>query len=162
MGGVIFWVVLAAALIIIEISTTQLVCIWFAVGALLAAFVAFVGAPLTIQLVVFLVFSVVAFWVGRPLLIEKIMPGKLESNTERMIGQTGVVLEEIGGVADAGRIEVSGLYWAAKSEDGTPISVGSRVLTLRLEGVTMIVKPLSEQEEIPSGENLSHDNESEV
>ena len=161
MGGVIFWVLLAAALIVIEISTTQLVCIWFAVGALFAAVASFVGAPLPIQLVVFLVFSVVAFWVGRPLLIEKTMPKQMESNTDRMIGQTGVVLEEIGGATGTGRIEVGGIYWAAKSESGQPIAVGSRVLTLRLEGVTLVVKPLPEQENSP-GESVAPNNESEV
>ena len=161
MGGVIFWVLLAAALVVIEISTTQLIGIWFAVGALFAAFASFVGAPLPIQLAVFLVFSAVAFWVGRPLLIEKIMPKQLESNTDRMIGQTGVVFEAINNATGVGRIEVSGLYWAARSEDGGPIAVGSRVLTLRLEGVTLIVKPLPEQADSP-GETVAPNNESEV
>ena len=161
MGGVIFWVLLAAALIVIEISTTQLVCIWFAVGALLAAFAALVGAPLLIQLIVFLVFSAAAFWIGRPLLIERIMPNQMESNTDRMIGIAGVVLEEIKGPAQPGRIEAGGLFWTAKSEDGSPIAVGSPVRTLRLDGITMIVKPLTEQEN-SSGASGAPNNESEV
>ena len=162
MGGVVFWVLIAAALVVIEIFTTQLVGIWFAVGALFAAFASFAGAPLTIQLLAFVVTSAVAFWVGRPLLIDKIMPSQMKSNTERMIGQTGVVLEEINNAAGVGRIEASGLFWSARSEGTEPISIGTRVLTLRLEGVTLIVRPLTEQEEAPQPENLSHDNESEV
>ena len=149
MGGVVFWIVLAAALVVIELSTTQLICIWFAVGAFFAAFAAFAGAPLPIQLAVFIACSVVAFWIGRPLLIDKIMPKRLASNVERVIGQTGIVLEEVGGVGRPGRIEAGGLSWAARSEDGKPISAGSRVLTLHLEGVTLIVKPLPEQENPP-------------
>ncbi|MCL2857068.1 MAG: NfeD family protein [Oscillospiraceae bacterium] len=161
MSGVVFWVLLAAALVVIEISTTQLVGIWFAVGAFFAAFAAFAGAPLTIQLAVFLVISVVTVWVGRPLLVDKIMPKQMESNTERMIGQIGTVREEINNTAETGRIDASGLSWAARSEDGKPISVGSRVLTLSLEGVTLIVKPLPE-EETTHGENVAPNNESEV
>ena len=160
MGGVVFWVLLAAALVIIEISTTQLIGIWFAVGALFAAFAAFAGAPLAIQLVAFLVTSVVAFWVGRPLLLEKFTPKHMETNTERMIGLTGVVLEEIDNLAQVGRIEASGLSWAARSEDEAPIAVGARVLTLRLEGVTLIVRPLTDQDNPPEG--TAPNNESEV
>ena len=162
MGGVIFWVLLAATLIVIEISTTQLVCIWFAAGALLAAFASFAGAPLPIQLVVFVVTSAVAFWVGRPLLIEKFTPKRLESNTERMVGQPGIVTEEISNTAETGRVDAGGLSWAARSEDGSPISVGRRVLTLRLDGVKLIVKPLPKEEEISPGEETAPNNESEV
>jgi len=161
MSGVIFWVLLGAALIVIEISTTQLVGIWFAVGAFFAAFASFAGAPLTVQLIVFIVISVAAFWVGRPLLVDKIMPKQMESNTERMIGQTGIVREEINNAAETGRIDASGLSWAARSEDGKPISTGTRVLALRLEGVTLIVKPLPEQE-APPEESPAQDNQSET
>ena len=161
MIGVVFWVLLAASLVVIEIFTTQLIGIWFAVGAFLAAIASLAGAPLPVQLIVFIVCSVVAFWVGRPLLVEKIMPKQMESNTERMIGQAGIVLEDIRGAAQAGRIEVSGLNWAAKSEDGSPISAGTAVLTMRLEGVTLIVKPLPEGENSP-GAAPAPNNESEV
>ena len=161
MGGVVFWVVLAAALIIIELFTTQFVCIWFAVGALFAAFTSFAGAPLLIQLVIFLVVSVATVWVGRPLLMEKMAPSQMKTNTELMIGQTGVVLEEINNAKEAGRVEVSGLYWTARSEDGSVLAAGARILTTRLDGVKLIVKPLAEQENTP-GQPTAPDNESEV
>ena len=167
MGGVVFWILLAAALVILEVSTTQLVPIWFAAGALLAAFASLAGAPLPIQLVVFIVCSVVSFVAVRPILIEKVMPKRLESSPERIIGQTGIVREEIDNDREAGRVDADGLSWAARSEDGKPISVGTRVRVGRLEGVRLIVSPMQEQENSPgeaggASASDSPNNESEV
>ena len=152
MGGVVFWVVLAAALIVLELSTTQLFCLWFAVGALVAAFAAYAGAPIVVQLMIFLVCSVVVFIVGRPLLVDKIMPKKHLTNVERIIGQTGVVQLEIDNAKEEGRIDAGGLSWAARSEGGEIIGPGTIVSILRIEGVKLIVRPAPQETEPPESE----------
>ena len=143
---VLLWVLLAAALIVIELNTVQLYFLWFAVGALAGAFAAFAGAPLPIQLGLFLVCSIATFAFGRPLLVEKIMPKRMATSLEKIIGQHGVVTEEITG-AGVGRISAAGLTWAALSHDKTGILAGEEVLILNREGVKLIVKPAVQEEE---------------
>ena len=147
--GVVLWVLLAAALIAIELSTTQLYFLWFAVGALAGAFAAFVGAPLPIQLALFLVCSVATFAVGRPMLVEKIMPKRMATSLEKIIGQCGVVTEEIAGSGGTGRISAGGLTWAAVSHDGTAIPLGEDVRILSREGVKLIVAHTPQEEASP-------------
>jgi membrane protein implicated in regulation of membrane protease activity len=54
----ILWFVLGAVLIVAEILTTGFVLLWFGIGALAAAFVAFIGVDsLALQ---FLVFALVS------------------------------------------------------------------------------------------------------
>lgn len=146
MALAVFWIFLAALLIAIELSTTQMYCLWFAVGALAAAFAAFAGAPLLVTLFIFLVCSVVTFVFGRPLLVEKVLPKRQAlSGTERVIGQMGSVVEEIDNTKGMGRVKVSGLLWSARSEDGDRISPNTKVEVLRVEGVKLIVRTACEE-----------------
>ena len=55
------WIVLAVVLGIIEAATVSLVSIWFAVGAIVAIIPAYFGAPIWVQILVFLVVSAVCF-----------------------------------------------------------------------------------------------------
>ena len=142
MSGVVLWIILAAVLVVIELETMQLVCLWFAVGALFAAFASYAGAPVTLQLLIFLVCSVVAFVVGRPLLVDKITPKRQAvTNVERIIGQTGTVQQEIDNAKEEGRVDAGGLSWAARSESGEAIAPGVSVTVLRIDGVKLIVRP---------------------
>ena len=50
----IFWLVLMVVLLVIELITVGLTCIWFAGGALAAVIVSVAGGPIWLQAVVFL------------------------------------------------------------------------------------------------------------
>ena len=55
----IFWTVLGAVLIIAEIFTTGFVLLWFGIGALAAAFAAFIGInSITAQFLIFAIISI--------------------------------------------------------------------------------------------------------
>ena len=49
----IFWLVLMVVLLVIELITVGLTCIWFAGGALAAVIVSVAGGPIWLQAVVF-------------------------------------------------------------------------------------------------------------
>ena len=55
----IFWLVSMIVLFIVEAATVNLVTIWFAVGALAALISSLAGGPLWLQIVLFIVFTVV-------------------------------------------------------------------------------------------------------
>ena len=90
------WIGFAIVMAICEAATTQLVSIWFVVGAVAAAVTTIFTPNIFIQLIVFLAFSAAALLITRP--ITKRLKNKTNTvgtNADRLIGKTGVVISEI-------------------------------------------------------------------
>lgn len=138
----VVWLVLAIALAFVESATVALVAIWFAAGALAAILPALLGLNIWIQLGVFVVVSVITLWFTRPLVKAKINSRTVRTNADSNVGKIGVVLQDIGLPGQPGRVSVSGLDWAARSETEEFIPVGEQVLVKAIEGVTLIVEKL--------------------
>ena len=147
-SGAVFWLVLSVILFVIEGTTVQLVCIWFAVGALFAMLASFVGAPVWLQLLIFLISSTGVLIVGRPFLMDKLVRRREPTNADRVIGQVGIVLEQVDNVEQTGRVSANGLDWTARSERGEIIPEKSRVLVKYIDGVKLIVEPIREETEL--------------
>ena len=143
-GAAAFWLILAAVLVVVEGSTVQLVCIWFAIGSLFAMLAALLGLQLWVQLLIFLVSSVAVLVLGRPFLAKKLSVRRESTNADRVIGQQGLVLETIDNLRQTGRVSANGLDWTARSENGEVIQEGVRVRALRIDGVKLIVCPAEE------------------
>ena len=132
------WLILCLVLAGVEAVTVQLVSIWFALGALAAMLPAILGTNFTVQLSVFVVVSVLLLAVTRPLVKKKLAVKKVETNAKAVIGQVGVVTEEV--TAVQGRVEVDDLSWSARSQTGEPIAPGEEVLVKEIQGVKLIVE----------------------
>ncbi|MDE6470803.1 MAG: NfeD family protein [Eubacterium sp.] len=136
----IFW---AAAILIFGIAeavTVQLVSIWFLVGAIAALIAALCGASPVIQIIIFIAVSVLALVITRPLVKKYISPKKENTNADRVIGQIGIVTEDIDNINAAGQVKADGKIWTARSIDNSIIPVGSEVIVDRIDGVKLIVK----------------------
>ena len=80
----------------------------------------------------------------RPVVL-KLRKGKeTATNADRMIGETGVVMETIDNLASAGRVQVKGQDWTARAESEQVIPAGKKVRVCRIDGVKLIVKEESE------------------
>ena len=138
-GVNIMWFVAMAALMVLEFSTVSLTCIWFALGALAALIASLCGAPLWLQVVWFLIVSVLALAATRPL-VKKYINGKtIPTNADMLIGQTCVVMEPISNLSETGAVKIGGKVWTARSEDGTVFAPGEKAVAVRIEGVKLIV-----------------------
>ena len=135
-----FWVLAAIALAIGEGLTVGLTFIWFAVGALGALLIAFLGGPLWLQLVAFLLLSAVALALVRPVAGQFFQPKRSPTNADRVIGKTGQVIQEINNAAGQGQAVVLGQTWSARSQMDVVIPVGASVKVLRIEGVKVFVE----------------------
>lgn len=94
-GNVLLWLAIVVIAVIVEIETVQLVSVWFAVSGLVAMILAAFNCPMEIQVIVFVLLSVVLFLCSRPI-IKKINQSKSENSTiESMIGEEVVVIKEI-------------------------------------------------------------------
>jgi membrane protein implicated in regulation of membrane protease activity len=138
----ILWIVLGIALAIAEAFTATLLIIFFAVGALAAAGVAALGAPLLLQVVTFAVVSGLSVAALRPIIMKHAKSaaesGDMQFGLEAIEGGHGLVLEEVH--ADRGMIKIDGEMWQARSFDGHEIYLpGERVRVIKVIGATAIV-----------------------
>lgn len=137
----IFWLVLFVVLLVIEIFTMGLTTVWFAGGAILAFVLAYVGFGLPVQIIVFLLSSIILLVLTRPLAVKFFNKERQKTNAESLIGQKAVVLERIDTLHGTGRAEVNGMEWSAKTdESGEIIEAGEVVVIEGIQGVKLIVK----------------------
>ncbi len=135
------WLGVIVAMVIVEICTTQLVSIWFAVGAFGAFISAIAGVDeLWIQIIVFVAVSAIALAATRPVVRKIIKRKAVPTNADRAIGQTGTVIDKIDNSAETGLVKVDGSVWTARSEDGSVIENGQIVTVCEIRGVKLIVK----------------------
>ena len=140
------WLSLAIALFVTELSTTQLVSIWFATGAALTAIVTGIvnssggSLPLLWQCMIFVLASGIMLASTRKLV--KRMQSKNDgqkTNLELNINKTAVVTEQIDNDKAQGAIKINGLVWSARSLDGSVIEKDELVIFKEINGNKALV-----------------------
>lgn len=137
----IIWMIVVVVLGLIEIATLGLTTIWFAGGALVAAVAALCHAPLWLQLLLFLVVSILLLFSTRPIAMRYFNGNRARTNVEGLVGQKGIVTAEIDDLKGTGQVTLNGLEWTAraKAADGR-IEDGAVVVVCGVEGVKLIVE----------------------
>jgi len=136
----LIWTGLLVAFVIGEAVTVGLSSIWFAVGALPALICALLDGPLWLQIGLFLVVSGLSLLAFRPLATKYLNSRVEPTKADRIIGREAMVTEDIHNIHGKGAIRIGGMTWSARSEDDTPISAGTLVRVLRIEGVKVYVE----------------------
>lgn len=133
----IYWFIFCLFLIFVEISTVNLVSIWFAIGAFVAMIVSLLVDSLMLQVVAFSITSLVALIVTKPLVKRMKNTEVIPTNYDRVLGQRAEVTKKI--VEDSyGEVKVLGSIWTAISN--CTIDVGEKVIIERVDGVKLVVK----------------------
>jgi membrane protein implicated in regulation of membrane protease activity len=140
MWNIVCWLVILALMLIIEMITLGLTTIWFGIGAVGAAIVAWAGAPFWSQIAVFFGLSVLSMALCRPIALKCLKIGKEKTNVEDVIGKTVLVSKSIDNGMETGEVKLNGIEWMARSEDGSVIAAGERVSVVAVQGVKLIVK----------------------
>ena len=139
----IIWLVAMVALLIIEAIVPGLISIWFAIGALAALLASLLHAPLWLQIVWFLVVSIAALVLTRPLAVKYVNSRTQPTNADVLIGKECIVTEEIDDLLGTGAVKVDGKVWTARTgKEGMRLMKGDKARVLRIEGVKLIVEPL--------------------
>lgn len=139
--GAICWLAIVIVLLVIEIATLGLTTIWFAGGALVACIAALLHANIWVQIVLFLVISVLLLFFTRPLAIRYMNKDRTKTNVDSMVGKEAVVTEAIDNLKAQGVVQVNGLEWTARSEESQEvIPKGAIVEVGRVDGVKLIVR----------------------
>lgn len=141
----IVWLVLLVILIVIELITMGLTTIWFAGGALAAALVSIPGTPVVLQVIVFLIVSLVLLFFTRPVAVKYFNKDRVRTNIESMIGRQAIVVSEINNVEGIGQVNTGGMEWSARSSyHNVVLPVGAVVTVLGVDGVKLIVEERKE------------------
>ena len=137
---VIGWLIAAVALVVIELATLGLTTIWFAAGALAATLAAALGAPLFLQVALFLIVSVLVLIFIRPYAVKYFNQEREKTNVDSMIGRKGIVTGRIDNLQACGQVTVNGMEWTARSAvEDQVIPEGAVVCIRDVQGVKLIV-----------------------
>ena len=144
MDMTVVWLIAMIVLLAVEAVVPGLISIWFALGALAALVSALLHAPLWLQIVWFLVVSVAALALTRPLAKKYINSRTQPTNADMLIGKECIVRESIDNVRGTGSVSVGGMVWTARTEnEGVRLQEGDLAVVVRIEGVKLIVKPMA-------------------
>lgn len=125
----------------------------FAIGALVAAILAFAGVGLGLEWTAFVVVSAALLAAMRPLAKRLDAGGPTKGvGAHRQLGVRTRVIEAIEGEHGHGFVMLGAEKWRAESSDGTPIPVGSSVTVTEVRGTRAIVSLVE-----PSTEDLTAD-----
>lgn len=142
------WFALAILLLVVELTTTQFVSIWFSAAALVTGLIVSIFSEMQIvwQVLIFVALSVIALVATRPL-VKKLTSksnGK-ETNMDLNIGKTAIVTETINNIKETGAVKLNGLVWTARSKDDSVIEKGEIVIFEKITGNKAIVSKNKEE-----------------
>ena len=137
----IIWLVLLIAFIFVEAATVSVVSLWFAAGALVALIAAMLGCQTWLQILAFFLVSAALLLALRPWVKKCFNPKLLRTNVDAVIGTEGLVTADIDNIHAVGQVKLGSVEWSARSTDGQPIQVGTRIRVDKVEGVKVFVTP---------------------
>ena len=135
-----FWIILAIIFLIGELLSGGFYLLSIGLGAIAAAILNYLQFSITLQIIAFILITVIFILISRPLYkkLDKNTVDK-KANTERLIGLKAKVTEDIDS-HKIGNINVNGEVWKAISDE--KISKGETVEITEIEGVKLKVKKL--------------------
>jgi membrane protein implicated in regulation of membrane protease activity len=143
MGSWILWVIAAGAFTVGEMHTNGFYLAPFAVGAAIAAALAFAGAGGAIATVGFLAAGIIVLAGLRPIAMRHRRLGpSIRTGAAALVGQSGLVVERINNHEAIGTVKIGGEVWTARSfDDDRVIEAGQQVEVVEIKGATALVLP---------------------
>lgn len=142
----VFWLIVAVVFVVIEGLTMGLTTIWFTGGAVIALVASLLGAGIPVQVVVFLVVSILLLILTRKIFVKKLHTGQEKTNVDALIGMGAVVTTKIKPF-EPGIVKLNGQDWTAIAENSeAEIAKGVKVKVVRIEGVKTVVSPFDQEQ----------------
>jgi membrane protein implicated in regulation of membrane protease activity len=142
------WIIATAVFAIGELTSPgSFFMLPFAIGALVATVLAFLGVDIVIEWLVFVGVSLAVLAALRP--VAHRLNRSVDDTgvgSRRLLGHAAVVLREIPAGGDVGLVRVDREQWRAQSTDGSAIPIGTAVRVADVQGtrvIVAVVNPLS-------------------
>jgi membrane protein implicated in regulation of membrane protease activity len=133
------WLIIFAVCLIAEMISLGLTTIWFCGGALVALIIALFGGPIPLQIIVFLIVSLVLLFTTRPIARKHFDNKRTKTNVESLVGTHVIVTSTIDNLKFTGQVTIGGIEWTARSKNGDVIEEGAEVVIEEIAGVKAIV-----------------------
>ncbi|HKM11424.1 MAG TPA: NfeD family protein [Bacilli bacterium] len=145
-GLIVMWGIVFIIALSMELSTASFVSIWFALGALVSLVLAIFNVKWFIQVPVFVVISVVALVISRPIYTKylKNKAGDNPTNADAIVGQVYQLRTPIMN-NQKGTVQVRDVIWDVVSDQ--PIDAGQKVKVIRIAGNRLEVEAVEIKEE---------------
>jgi membrane protein implicated in regulation of membrane protease activity len=138
-GMVFVWLFVIVAAIVIEVSTVDLVSLWFIPSACVALILSLCKVQAWIQIIVFFAVFFVLMIFLKPIFKKNMGLRIVPTNADSLIGAQAVVIEPINNLHAKGQVKIRGQVWTARSsEEGVTYEEGEVVNVLAIEGVKLI------------------------
>ena len=137
------WTIFAVVMAIGEIFTAGFFLLPFAIGAGGAAILAWAGAGVLAQWLVFFGLSVFSLAYLRRFINRQDEEEQPKVGANRWVGEEGVVLADIDPVTDAGMVRILREEWRATAPEAIP--KGSRIMVTDIQGARLTVEPLQDR-----------------
>ena len=138
------WLIVTALSLILEFITTEMLCIWFAGGGLVALILSAIGLGWYYQVIVFIVVSFLLILAFRQAVLKKLNSTEVRTNADMAIGKEFRLLSAIT-FDNLGTIKVNDVTWNAVSHNDMPIPAGTIVIVKELKGNKYVVEPVSQE-----------------
>ena len=135
---ILFWSIVIIVFVVIELLTIQLVTIWFAFGAFASLILETLGMSFNMQIIAFLVVSVISLIITYPLLKKFKKSETLPLNADMLVGECGVVISEKIDEKTFGQVKVKTQIWSALTNDGV-ILHNEEIIVKNIEGAHLVV-----------------------
>jgi membrane protein implicated in regulation of membrane protease activity len=142
------WMVAALAFLVGEMASPgSFFLLPFAIGAAIAAILAFADVDVAWQWLAFVGLSAAFAAALRPL------ARRLDTDTpsdgigaRRLVGEVGTIIESLDGQGDRGWVRIQREEWRAESVDGSAIPVDTSVRVVDVRGTRVVVWPVDAPE----------------
>ena len=134
------WLAITIVLAIIEMSTVNLVSIWYIISSIITMIISLFIDNVIIQCAIFVLGGTLLLILTKDA-IKKILPEKTKTNIDRIIGMKGIVTEKIT-KKTPGEVKVDGKRWTATADEN--ISVDEAVEILEINSTKLKVKRMEE------------------
>lgn len=137
----IIWIVVLVLTLFIEAGTMGLTTIWFSGGALLAIIIELLGGGIVLQVIAFLILSLILLFFTRPIAVKYFNKERKKTNLDSLIGKQAVVISAIHNLQETGQVMMEGKEWTARSIDPEiSFEKGSVVRIVSISGVKLMVE----------------------
>ena len=137
----IVWLSLFVLMLVVEAIGTELVSIWFSLGALIALIVSFIpNVPWWVEVVVFVVISCATLFALRPLFTKYFKRNVISTNVDSYTGKKGYVIEDIE-YLKPGAVKIGDVAWTAIPVDQKTVIKENEVIeVVAISGNKLILR----------------------
>ena len=131
------WVVIIIAAVTIDICSSNLLFVWFGLGALVAILLNVLGISFVVQLISFVLIGIIATLIFYPIFKKKLKEiPKTLTREEEIIGKEFIANTDI---EDTGSVMIEGIYWTVINE-GEAIKAGEKFIITGMVGTKFTIK----------------------